>query len=100
MHYFISYDIGQNRYRTKTAKILIRHGCVRVQKSVFYLPDALPREVAALGQELKKLLIETESEEDSVLFIPVEDDGMTAVGLVGENISLERAKNPPNVRIF
>src|SRR5690606_29066437 len=34
--FFILYDISQNKVRNLVAKYLIRNGCVRVQKSVFY----------------------------------------------------------------
>jgi CRISPR-associated endonuclease Cas2 len=51
---FISYDITNDRLRTKTAKILERHGCKRVQKSVFYAARFEAAEVRKLRAELAR----------------------------------------------
>lgn len=39
MHYVICYDLENDRLRGKAVKLLERHGCSRVQKSVFAAPE-------------------------------------------------------------
>jgi CRISPR-associated protein Cas2 len=54
-HYIISYDISVSSLRTKLAQLLQRHGCERLQKSVFLAPNISNEDLMALKMELKKL---------------------------------------------
>ena len=99
MNYFISYDISKNRYRNRAAKILLRHGAVRVQKSVFFLDEAPPGLVRQLSDELKELLCDT-GDDDSVLLIQVEQDWLDRVNMVGRNEAFEEARKKHITRFF
>ena len=75
MHYVICYDLENDRLREKVAKVLQRHGCNRVQKSVFFAANMNTKHLeklksAALGLFTKCKL----SPQDTLLFIPLPDE--------------------------
>jgi len=70
-NFFISYDISNDRLRTKAAKILERNGCKRVQKSVFFAVRFQTAELKKLRAELNRLIGAHLEESDSILCIPV-----------------------------
>jgi len=70
-NYLISYDISDDRLRTRAAKLLERRGCKRLQKSVFFAPRYSARELRDLRAELRQLLKQGKVETDSVLCVPV-----------------------------
>ena len=75
MNYFIAYDITDDRRRDRVAKALKRHGCRRVQKSVFFAPLFLPVEIAKLRASLSRIVLPSgDYPNDSVLIVPVEND--------------------------
>ena len=74
MNYFLCYDISDDRLRDKTAKLLAKRGCKRVQKSVFFAPAFTPRELAALRKALQRAVFPLFDAKDSLLCIPVEND--------------------------
>lgn len=99
MNYFISYDISSDKHRTKAAKILLREGCVRVQKSVFFAPE-LPRYLELrLRDELYELLSETE-EEDSILIVPIDRDYLDQVDLMNNNKPFGDARDESGIKFF
>ena len=55
-HYIISYDISNHSLRNKMAKLLIRHGCERVQKSVFLAANINKEELMQMKAEAKQLM--------------------------------------------
>ena len=84
MNYFISYDIKKNRYRSRTAKVLLKYGAVRVQKSVFFIFEAAPFYIKELKEKITVILEEAD-DTDSVLLIKVEKDWLNKVSIIGEN---------------
>ena len=74
MHYLISYDIADDRLRTRAVKVLARHGCRRLQKSVFLARDFSPEELQRLRAELLPLLQTRADPADSLLCLPIERD--------------------------
>jgi CRISPR-associated protein Cas2 len=87
---FISYDITNDRLRTKTAKILERHGCKRVQKSVFYAARFEAAEVRKLRAELSRLVGPHLEEQDSILCIPVTQNYLDDLVWQGDRTFFER----------
>lgn len=67
--FFLSYDIADDRLRTRLAKLLEKHGCKRLQKSVFLAPNFEPKEVQALRKACERLL-QHRAPGDSLLCIP------------------------------
>lgn len=90
-NYLISYDISSDRLRTKVAKALERHGCKRIQKSVFFAPGYKPDELKRLRADLSKLLAPAADPDDSILCVPIQKQYLVEVIWEGENRSLRGA---------
>lgn len=100
MNYFVSYDISADRLRSKVSKALERHGAVRVQKSVFFLPGFSGQEMIRLKNTLEKVLHKYQAEpSDSVLCIPVEKDQLNSIIWMGENVGFQLALQKKRVII-
>ncbi len=91
MNFFICYDISDDKRRGHLAKLLLRTGCRRVQKSVFVAIDFERREMLLLKTKVEKLLngrypqerrdvpTEESSLTDSLLYIPLDNDAVKDV---------------------
>ena len=83
MNFFICYDISDDKRRLHLSKLLLRTGCQRVQKSVFIASDFDRREMLRLKSTIEKLLnvqyTEGTSLDDSVLYIPLDNDAVANV---------------------
>lgn len=64
--------------------MLHRHGCERVQKSVFVANDMSRREVGLLKGQLKRLLSRL-GPADSVLILPLPDAEVSRIAVMGNN---------------
>lgn len=95
MHYVITYDIEDDRLRTKTAKILQRLGCARVQKSVFIAPDLEKKHLLQLQHALQRLLTKRLQPSDSLLIIPLREDLTTEIITIGHNNILTELEPKP-----
>lgn len=98
MNYFITYDIEKDSLRTQIAKTLERHGCERVQKSVFFAILSY-KMYASLYQDLG-YYAEEFGEGDNILFVPLDQDQLRQVVLLGENKAWAKAKSPPKNIVF
>ena len=85
MVFFISYDISDNRLRTRLAKLLLRLGCHRVQKSVYIAIGFSPKERGDLTAEVRRLLQGKATATDSVLYIPVEKNHLDDLLIEGDS---------------
>jgi CRISPR-associated endonuclease Cas2 len=89
MNFFISYDISDDKRRGNLSKLLLRKGCKRVQKSVFIAIDFERREMLLLKTKVDKLLNahynEGSSPNDSLLYIPLDNDAVKEVFWQGNN---------------
>ncbi len=90
-NYLISYDISSDRLRNKVAKTLERHGCKRIQKSVFFAPAYAPTELKRLRADLSKLMTPVADSDDSILCVPVLKQYTCEVIWEGENHALQAA---------
>ena len=84
MHYVICYDLENDRLREKVAKLLQKHGCSRVQKSVFVAANLHPKHLdklktAAMGIISKANL----SPQDSLLLIPLPEECVRMATVIG-----------------
>lgn len=96
-NYLISYDISSDRLRNKVAKMLERHGCKRVQKSVFFAPEYTPAELRRLRADLSKIMTAATGGDDSILCVPVLKQYVYEVIWEGENKSLQAALQKHNL---
>ena len=83
MNFFICYDISDDKRRLRLSNLLLRSGCQRVQKSVFIAPNFGRHEMLRLKSTLERLLnvqyTEGVSPDDSVLYIPLDNDAVRDV---------------------
>jgi CRISPR-associated endonuclease Cas2 len=99
MKHFICYDIAADAWRDKASKLLLEHGCKRVQRSVFVAVDFGPRELSRLRQSFHCRIGTHLLPTDSVLCLAVENDLMGDVAWHGENGALESALAPPLTKL-
>lgn len=86
MHYAICYDIENDQLREKTARILLRHGTERVQKSVFVAPFMDKRAFQALVAALEKLYARRPlAPGDSLLVLPLRKESVADIRVFGHN---------------
>ena len=74
--YLLSYDISRSRTRTYVANVLKKHGCQRLQKSVFLAPKFAPMQLQRLRHELQRYLRLYCERTDSFVCIPIEHDDL------------------------
>lgn len=98
MLFFVSYDIEDNRVRRHIAKYLLRKGCVRLQKSVYF--GTAKRDQY---QELVKTLAEVQAlyqNHDSIFLLPVGEDNVHKMEVIGQNLNLQLHIDPGSVFFF
>lgn len=81
---FITYDITDNRIRKKISDYLEEKGCVRVQKSIFLAQ--IERVVFKTLQEGLASIAAAYGESDSIFFIPVPEDSLHKMRIIGKEI--------------
>lgn len=87
MLYFVMYDIENNKVRTLISKYLIKKGCQRVQKSIFFAESK-----RSIYNEIKKDLLEVQESyenNDSIFLIPVSTDQLSAMKIIGQNVDFD-----------
>ena len=89
MNFFVCYDISDDKRRLRLSKLLLREGCQRVQKSVFFAADFDRVEMLRLKNKVEKLLLNVLPTEggrfdDSVLYIPLDNDALQEVVWQGD----------------
>lgn len=98
MHYLICYDIAHNPTRTRVSKLLLRQGCLRLQKSVF-LAVAFPP--AEIGRLRELLALETPLQgPDSLLLFPTDGDHLKSAFCIGHNEALQQIRHPSRSMFF
>jgi CRISPR-associated endonuclease Cas2 len=84
MHYVICYDLESDRLRDRVVKVLQKHGCSRVQRSVFVAADLDGRHLQQLTAALTRLagggLF---AEQDSLLVIPLSGESAQSSIAIG-----------------
>lgn len=82
--HLISYDISNNRLRTKAAKLILQAGGYRIQYSVFMGTFRKTR-LRQLEQELAALSTQPDwMAEDSVLLLPLHEYSNKELSIVGK----------------
>jgi CRISPR-associated protein Cas2 len=95
---FILYDIEDNRVRRYVAKYLESKGYLRVQKSVFFGNVKLN-----LHKEVKEALKKVNASYDngdSIVILPISQDALSKMGLIGKNLSFEFSMGYKNTLFF
>ncbi len=88
--YFLSYDISSDRLRNRLAKTLEKHGCKRIQKSLFLAPNFEPRELQRLRDDCTRTLKHRDPGV-SLLCIPATRQYLSELVWAGEEDRLRNA---------
>ncbi len=98
MLFFVMYDIENNKVRTEISKYLIKNGCARIQKSIFF---------ASADRKTYKELHSTLSEvqqsyqnNDSIVFVPISTDEVKSMKIIGKNIDFDIVTGNRNTLFF
>jgi len=70
--YLISYDISEDKIRTRLANRLVAEGCIRMQLSVF-IGSKNPMRTAGLGTDIKSWIKQDVNARFMVVSIPAEN---------------------------
>ncbi len=94
MYAFIMYDIENDKVRTHISKYLIKQGCTRVQKSVF-LAEFKRKKYLEIHKTLKEINAMYDNH-DSIFFIPIGEDILNSMKIVGLNVDFDLVTDPGN----
>lgn len=98
MLFFVMYDIESNKVRYLIAKYLERHGCTRIQRSIF-LADL----DKAIYDQIKADLTEVQSlydNHDSIIVCPISTDQLRAMKIIGLDIAVDVITRSRNTLFF
>lgn len=98
MIFFVMYDIESNKVRRHVVKYLERHGCVRVQKSIFLADLDVSK-----YEQIKNDLAEVQAcydNCDSILVVPISTDYLKSMKVIGQNINLDVITKSKNTLFF
>ena len=98
MLYFIMYDIENNKVRTQIAKYLIKHGCLRVQKSIFFA-ESERKVFNEIHSDLKAIQGMYDNT-DSIFFVPVSTDQVRSMKIIGQSIDFDLITGNTNTMFF
>jgi|AntRauTorckE5430_2_1112549.scaffolds.fasta_scaffold13578_2 CRISPR-associated protein Cas2 len=98
MYCFIMYDIEDNKVRRLVAKYLEKKGCMRVQKSIFFakLHRKHYREITQTLKEIQDAYLNN----DSILTLPVGEDMLNSLLIIGKELTYEFNRDQPNTLFF
>jgi CRISPR-associated protein Cas2 len=98
MYCFIMYDIEDNKVRRLVAKYLEKKGCMRVQKSIFFakLHRNKYREVTQTLKEIQEAYLNN----DSILALPVGEDMLNSLLIIGKELTYEFDKQERTTLFF
>ena len=85
MFYCVAYDIRSNKLRLKMAKICLKIGLWRVQRSIF-MGRSLPRLVGDLEAAARLALLPT----DRFMLLPLDEPTFEKLLFLGEKLDLKR----------
>ena len=98
MYCFIMYDIEDNKVRRLVAKYLEKKGCIRVQKSVFFAK--LHRAMYSDVTQTLKAIQEAYQNNDSILALPVGEDMLNSLLVIGKEFEYEMIQQQRSTLFF
>ncbi|KXX69429.1 CRISPR-associated endonuclease Cas2 [Flammeovirga sp. SJP92] len=90
MRYLICYDISDNKLRTSVMKTILKHGCDRIQKSVFISLPLKKKGFHLMYDELRALLEEKGDTEDSLFFFPMDSKQLQSSQFIGNENAIQK----------
>lgn len=98
MLFFIMYDIESNKVRNQIAKYLLKEGCFRIQRSIF-LANLPPQKYESIKNDLTEVQACYENN-DSILVLPISNDLLNSMRVIGQDISLDVIKQSQTTLFF
>lgn len=98
MLFFIMYDIESNKVRNQVAKYLLKQGCFRIQRSIF-LANLPPQKYESIKNDLTEVQSCYENN-DSILVVPISNDLLNSMRVIGQDISLDVIKQSQTTLFF
>lgn len=98
MLYLIMYDIENNKVRGLIAKFLLKKGCVRIQKSVYFVRSH-PSVFTEIAETLKEVR-ETYDNVDSIILVPVHSKAAGNMRIIGKDIQIEALMDDASTMFF
>ena len=98
MLFFVMYDIESNKVRYLIAKYLERHGCTRIQRSIFLadLDKVIYNQIKADLTEVQSLY----DNHDSIIVCPISTDQLRAMKIIGLDIAVDVITRSRNTLFF
>jgi len=98
MNFFVMYDIQDDKMRKKVADFLQEKGCYRVQKSIFLAE--LPRDTFKAIYNALAELKEEYGNDDSLFLVPLAEDDLNSMKVIGPDVDMDMALMRQNTMIF
>lgn len=92
------YDIENDRVRTMMAKYLLRHGFIRIQKSV-YVARITRKKLRKVQEDLAEVN-EVYENSDSIILLPLHGESLADGKIIGKEVNLTMLLNPPPVVVI
>lgn len=99
MTYLISYDITNNKKRSRISKTLKKYGGIRLQKSVFFI-DCSQSGLRGLTQNIQKLFRGSKSASDQVLIVRIHQSAFYNMKIIGQQFDPVLALGKDKVKIL
>jgi CRISPR-associated endonuclease Cas2 len=94
MNYLISYDIGDDKVRTRLHKLLLVQNCKPLQRSVFVLLKADPTHKKRVKDAIQKLLLKYPNQaKDSIIWLALHNKSLDEAVLWGDGEALKTAQH-------
>jgi CRISPR-associated protein Cas2 len=98
MLFFVMYDIEDHKVRRHVANYLKRNGCLRMQKSVF-IGQATQKTYQSIAHTLAEINAMYQNG-DSILVLPITQETITRLQVIGKEVNYRMVTNPPRVVII
>lgn len=98
MLFFVMCDIEDNKVRYQISKYLLKKGCFRVQRSIFLADLSID-----IYRQIQNDLTEVQSfyeNNDSILIVPVSNELLQAMRIIGQQIDIEIITGNKNTLFF
>lgn len=85
--FLVMYDIEDNKVRRYIVKYLEKHGCLRIQKSIFPANQS-----ESVFNEISNTLEEVQGvyeNNDSIIVMPISIEQLNAMKIIGNNINID-----------
>lgn len=98
MLFFVMYDIENDKVRRLVSKYLQRHGCTRIQRSIFLAETSV--ETCSMIKNDLAAVQEAYDNHDSIIILPVSTDYLKMMKIIGKNIEVDIITHSKNTLFF